>query len=129
MPRPNPQFITLCPISKYRIVFAKLPIAFSVSAMILMTGATSALAVDYAECRKIVAMHSFMMEARKACRIKLAKDTSDLAYQCVSALSEAHRNIAIWYGREEVWKPLVVKKGTKAACQSVKDDWSPLIAD
>jgi hypothetical protein len=88
---------------------------------------SQAAKVSYGQCREIVAQHAFMLEARKGCNIRLREDTSDLAYDCATRLSEYHRGLATTYGGAMADK----YKGNKGGrvCQDLVNDFSPLIRE
>lgn len=95
-----------------------------IAACLLSTPAV-AQAPSYNECRQIVATHSFMLEMKKACKIHLRGDTSDLAYSCTPALSKFHRDLAIQYGKDTAKKYRTRYK--KSACEQVKGEFAPLL--
>lgn len=72
-------------------------------------------------------MHSFVQEMRKHCPIKPREDTSNLAYSCVTVLSEFHRGVAIRHG-QHIAAEYRAKRG-RAACRSVRNDFAPLLVD
>jgi hypothetical protein len=102
---------------------------FVVAAAALMTLAAlpATAAPSYGQCREIVAQHSFMLEARTGCNIRLREDTSNLAYSCATKLTDGHRELAFAYGKMMADKYIGTKGGR--VCQDLRNDFSPLIRE
>ena len=98
-----------------------------ITACLLSTPAVAAQPPSYEECRQIVATHSFMMEMKKECQLRLRSDTSDLAYTCTASLNKFHRDLAVRYGKDMSTKYRAEYK--KSACNHVEEDFTPLLQE
>lgn len=91
--------------------------------ILLLCGTTNAQTL--AQCENIVGIHRMMLDIKDECRLRLRKDTSDLAYQCITRFSDAQSTTIINNSRSI--QAAIRKEHGKNFCPFVRKEFSTLL--